>query len=124
MIGKPLSETVAVTSRGIEQQHTVVTGITHGSIVSQTVGKWWHQVVVTRHNDTGRRCDMTLNGIVGRELTHDLRILLVLAQEIAARPYMRHLLIHRNNGIEENGEVGTYVILGVCGDDGCQMSTS
>ena len=123
VIGEPLSEAIAVTSRRIEQQHTVVAGIAHGGVIGQAVGERGYEIVIARHDDAGGWGDMTLHGIVGREVPHDLRVLLILAQEIAARPYMRHLLVHRNNGIEENSEVRTHVILGMGGDDRCQVTT-
>ena len=61
---------------------------------------------------------MTAHGIHGREVAHQLWVLLsILAQEVQARPFVRHTLIHRDDGIEQYREIRTCVERGMGGDD-------
>ena len=65
---------------------------------------------------------MTTNSILRGEILHQRRVFLSFyAKEVAARPFMRHLLVHGNHRIEQDGEIRAYVEVGMCGDDRCQM---
>ena len=52
---------------------------------------------------------MATHGLIGRIRIHKFGVIMSLfAQEVDARPLVRHAFVHRDNRIEQDGEVGTY----------------
>ena len=67
---------------------------------------------------------MAAHRLICRELTHQLWVFLpLLTQEIAARPLVRHTLIHRDDRIKQNGEVRAHFKRRMRGDDRREMTT-
>ena len=67
---------------------------------------------------------MTAYGILVGEATHQLLIFLLFAEETIDGTFVGLTFVHRNDGIEQDGEVGTLGIFGMGGDSGSQMATS
>ena len=124
VVFEPRTKAKAVVSRRIDKHSTLVTGIAHGRVILNTIGDRRHQTVVAGHDDAGGRRQVAAYSLVSRELAHKVGVFLsLLAQEVAARPFVRHALVHRDDGIEEDGEVRTYLEGGVCRDDRRQVTS-
>ena len=94
-------------------------------IVVGSVGRRHSTVVVAQGNEGSGRGSRHLH-VVAVQLLQLLHVALgvVFAQEVIVRPFVRKTGVHRDDGIEENLEVGLRVAFRVSGDSRGQMTTS
>ena len=119
------TETEAVTTRGIGVVGTGNASTTKGGVVRQPVGERGHGTVVVGQQDNGGRGLATAHGVEVGELANQLFVLhTLLPQKSYAGAFVRLVLVHGNDGIEENAEVGTAVGSAVGRNGGGQMSAS
>ena len=102
VILKPRTEAKAVVARRIDIHGALVARVAHRRVVLHAVGNGRHQAVVACHDDKCRWREMTAHSVLRREISHQFRVLLsFLAKEVAARPLVRHCLVHRDYRIEK-----------------------
>ena len=119
------TESPAMTAGRINMQLAVVALLVHGGIISHTIGDRWHDIIVVRQHQNGWRSKMVAHCLVVRPFLDQLRVVFAsLAQEVDARALMGAFLFHRDDRIEEDGEVRTDGIVGMGADGRSQMSTS
>ena len=119
------TESKTMTTSRIDIKSTIVTHATHSRIISDGIGNGRHHAIIISCDDNGRRREMTYDSVLVREQLHQLFILLsFLPQEVLARTLVTLALVHRDDRIEQNREVGTAVILTMGRHSGSQVATS
>ena len=115
----------AMTSGRIYMKGAMIAGSAHGGVIGHAIGHRRHGAIVVGSKDDGRRGEMTANGILVGPFPHQCLVLhSFAAQESLAGTTMTLTLVHRDDGIEEDAEVGAAVKLAVRGDARCQMPAS
>ena len=123
VVAEPLAESEPVVARRIYMHGAFVARRAHGPVVFQSVCHKGHQAVIVGRDDECGRGQVAAHRILGGKLAHQLLVLLAFAaQEVAAGVLVRHPFVHRDDGIEQDTEVGPHVELRVSGDDRGQVS--
>ena len=123
MISIAGTETEAVAARGIDVERTMVAGAAHGRVVGNAIGHGRHGAIVVGGKDDGGGRQMAHHRVLTRPFLHQPLVLgSLVAQEVHARATMAVALVHGDDGIEQDAEVGTAVELAVGAHCRRQMS--
>ena len=104
---KPMS------TRGINIKRAFATLGTHGRIISHGIGHRRYAHIVIGQQENGGRGKMTLHMELIAEFLDELWIMPFLSQQVFSRTGMTFLLVHRDDGIEKDGEIGTMGEIGM-----------
>ena len=118
-----VAETPSVTTCRIDIKRAVVASHLHGGIVGNAIGDGRYGAIVVGSQHQGRRREVTTNGTIAGELAHKSFIATAFAQEAHDRTAMGLTFVHRDNGIEQYGEIGACFERCMGADSRCQMAT-
>ena len=113
-----------MSTRGINIKCAFATLGTHGRIISHGIGHRRNAHIVIGQQENGGRSKMTLHMELIAEFLDELWIMPFLSQQVFSRTGMTFLLVHRDDGIEKDGEIGTMGEIGMGRDSRSKMSAS